>query len=203
MDATFFLGFAMENLSIGEDLLIRLRSGDPAAVTDFVDRYKEQVCRQTRITLRHSIARTNGDTFQTMVESMFNSVLHRLITKIREGELDCDLRPVAYMSRMIQNRWLNQKRKEDRHKHEAVENLDTLRVSDSLPDDVVAETELVEKYARLMGELTEWEQSLVKFRLNEQLPYSEISKVLFVSEHVLRARFADVVKKLRKLGGDV
>ena len=193
----------MESVRIGVDLLNRLRVGEAAAVTEFVALYKEQVCRQARITLRHSVRSQvrDDDAFQTIVESMFNSALHRILTNIREGQLDCDLRPVAYMSRMIQHRWLNQKRKENRRKHEPVDNLDNIKTADPLPDDVVAERELIEKYQKLLGELTEWEQSLIQFRVGQQLPYAQISKIFLVSEHVLRARFADTVKKLRLLCG--
>lgn len=95
----------MESVSIGVDLLNRLRVGEASAVAEFVALYKEQVCRQARITLRHSVRGQlrDEDAFQTVVESMFNSALHRILSNIREGQLDCDLRPVAYMSRMIQH----------------------------------------------------------------------------------------------------
>lgn len=96
---------------------------------------------------------------------------------------------------------MNQKRKENRRKHEPVENLDNIKAADPPPDDVVAERELIEKYQKLLGGLTEWEQSLIQFRVGQQLPYAEISKIVLVSEHVLRARFADTVKKLRLLCG--
>ncbi len=191
---------------IGSELLERLRRLDPQAVAEFVGRYKAQVCRQTKITLRHSgvFARPRGneDEFQTQIESHFNSALSRILLKIRDGQLNCDLQPVVYMNKIIKNRCVDKRGRDRLRNHQSAGELDTLIASQTMPDDVAAECELIEKYSGMLDQLTDWEQYLVQLRIFENMPYSQISQILSVPVHTLRARFSDVLRKLRILGKD-
>lgn len=196
----------MSKSRIDPQLLQRLRAGDALAAAEFLELYKDAVCERLGINLRRfsdgNYRRPmSNDSFRSEVESQFNNAYTKVMEKIRKGELDDSLSPVAYMTVIASNQWIDRARARSRNPSVPIDDAPDLAVEEDLDQDLMAQ-EIIEAFHRSIDLFSEKEQAIFRLRYIEDKSVEEIAEHLGLEKKSVRARSSDVIKRLRRLCGE-
>jgi len=142
--------------------------------------------------------------FRSEVNSVFHDALANLVVRIRSSDLTLDDQELMpYMVTIATNVLRSQVRKKEHRLSTGTETLDGTPADGNAPDVAAEERDLVAKYRELLATLPEQCRRLVQLRIDEDLSFAEIGELLDMKENSARARYADCLARLRRLGGDL
>jgi RNA polymerase sigma-70 factor (ECF subfamily) len=136
--------------------------------------------------------KSDSDAEDALEETFFK--ITKYINKI--SELDCGIRE-AYCFKILENEIINILR--EREKGSPIE-LEKINCLTSYKDEYSfedSETEDIEKLKIYINELSDDERFLMDLRFNQEMKFKDISKLLDVTEEVVKKRSQRAIKKLK------
>jgi len=165
-----------------------VKNGDAEAFTPLIERYKLQVYR-----LIYRMVRNRDDT-----EDLVQEVFIRSFSAIKSFKPGSQFYP--WLSRVAVNHTLNYLKKEQRHKVQPLEWIENQMASNR--DDPVEMTEhklLKERVTLAMKRLPGDYRTILVLRVEEELSYDEISKVLHIPRGTVMSRLARARQQLKEI----
>lgn len=171
-----------------EILIRRVKNGDCQAFNPLVERYKLALYK-----LMYRMV-YNRDDAEDLVEEAFIKA-YRSISKFEIG------RPFyAWLSRIAVNNAINFLRKEKRGRTEPLEWSEHRLVAEKHnPITMTREKMLTERINKAMVQLPQEYRTILVLRVNDELSYDEISKVLKIPKGTVMSRLARARQRLKEI----
>jgi DNA-directed RNA polymerase specialized sigma24 family protein len=184
-------------------MVTRIRSGDANAQQEFIDKYKEQICRSIRLRLggganqKRGLKQGQADP-DSRVESLFNASMIRFLKRLERGVLDIkDEKIVGYVFTISKRIVIDRER---RRKTIPMEGGDTdLQLPDTrtTPEYEIETKDLASKVQSLISSLPEADREVAKKVLGFQ--DNEIGLPDTSSSASLRSKWFRLRKKIKSL----
>jgi len=185
------------------NIVTRIRSGDAKAQQEFIDKYKEQICRSIRLRLGGGANQKRGlkqdqEYPDSRVESLFNASMIRFLKRLERGVLDIkDEKIVGYVFTISKRIVIDRER---RRKTILMEGGDTdIQLPDTgrTPEYQIETKDLASKVQSLISSLPEADRVVAKKMLG--LQDNEIGLPDTTSSGALRSKWFRLRKKIISL----
>lgn len=179
----------MYNTNEGDDALIdQVKKGDAEAFSPLVERYK--------MALYKIIYRMvgNRDNTEDLVQEVFIKTFNEI------GKFKSGMPFYPWLSRIAVNHTINYLKRERQDRFMPIEDLKEILPSHK--DDPVQMTRdkmLKEKIAQAMAKLPKDYRVILVLRVEEDLPYDEISRILKIPRGTVMSRLARARQKLKEI----
>lgn len=167
------------------NLIFRAQKGDKEAYGAIYSLYYKQIYRYCYFNLRDSVLA------QDIVQETFLKAWKALSSFSQDGGGTIQ----AFLYRIARNLIIDHSR---RRKNAKLEDHEYIEAESQIEDEIDKNSEK-EKLNEALGQLAERDRQIVILRFFEEMPFTEISKVVKVREGALRVRVHRILEKLKTI----